>query len=411
MFWIISSLLVLLAAAFVLVPLWQGRRGPTETLSVDDRREINLGIFAERRQELDNELSAGNLDQEQHASLLLELQRGLLRDTEEDAAGKGQGSQRIGIAVPVGGVVLMIALAFPLYSHWGFFRDVAPRDLYEQTFANANGDPQIARDLVLQLGEVIRDDPDNAWAMYFLARNLTTLNLYDEALLAFSQAVRLMDDSTDKAAILGQYAQIKYITSQGELTPEVMSLVDQARAINPNEMSVLQLLSIDAELKGDYPTAISYWRLMIQADPGSAQAQALRNSIAQAQQKMGQDDSAASGEGPRIEVHLALAPGLELPADRRVFVTARDAVRENIPPLAVRELTVGDLPATITLDDGAAMAPMFNLSSADSVYITAIVSRSGTANVQSGDYRQVSENFAHNGQDAVIDLVISDAVP
>ncbi|MEX2131977.1 MAG: hypothetical protein WD772_10865, partial [Pseudohongiellaceae bacterium] len=306
---------------------------------------------------------------------------------------------------------LLILLVYPMYGLWGFYRDVAPRDLYEQTFANFENDPEIARNLAVELTEVIRNDPENPWAAYFLARNLTALNMFAEAELVFSQAIDLLEDSPDKAAVIGQYAQIKYITSGGELTEEVMTLVNQARAINPGEMSVLQLLSIDAELKGDVDSAIDYWRLMIQADPNSPQAQVLRGRIAAAQQSLNEQGGEAIAAGPRIEVHIALGEGLTVPADLRVFVTARDALREGIPPLAATELTVADLPATISLDNNSAMVPAFNISSAATIYITATVSSSGTANVQSGDYRVVSENFAHNGQHTIIDLVISEAVP
>ena len=410
MFWLSSAVLVALAAAFVIVPLWRNFRAAAPAESTGDRKSANLAIFNERRGELDKELALGNLGKTEYDSLLLELQKNLLQDTSSPVNAARPVNNNWSRWIPAALLAVLLLLVYPMYGLWGYFRDVAPRDLYQQTFANVDGDPEIARDLVVKLGEVIRDDPENPWAMYFMARNLTALNMYSEALLAFDQAVRYLEDSPDKAAILGQYAQIMYITSGGELTPDVMAVVNQARAINPNEISVLQLLSIDAELKGDLRSAIAYWRLMIQADPNSRMATQLRANIATAQNSLESGDGAGMGAGPRIEVHVALAEGLDLPAERRVFVTVRDASREGIPPLAVTELTVGDLPATVSLDDTSAMAPMFNLSSAETVYVTAIVSQSGSANVQAGDYRNVSDNFAHNGQHAEIDLVISDMV-
>lgn len=410
MFWIVSAVLVVLAATFVLVPLWRQQLVAAAKADLL-RRNTNLEIFSERRAELDQELAVGNLEASQHQELLLELQKNLLEDTSELAVATSTSFSPLVRWLPVGMLGVLLILVYPMYGLWGFYRDVAPRGLYEETFNNINGDPELARDLVVRLGEVVRDDPENPWAMYFLARNLTTLNMFAEAELAFASAVRLLDDSPDKAAVLGQYAQIRYITSGGQLTDEVMALVDAARAINPSEMSVLQLLSIDAELKGDMESAIDYWRLMIQADPNSPQAQVLRNNIAAAQQQLAGTGNDVAAAGPRIEVHVELAGSLSLPADLRVFVTARDAQREGVPPLAATQLTVADLPATVTLDNSSAMVPAFNISSADTLYITATVSRSGSANVQSGDYRVVSENFAHAGQHTIIDLVISEPVP
>ncbi|MBV56610.1 MAG: hypothetical protein CMQ12_08575 [Gammaproteobacteria bacterium] len=65
---------------------------------------------------------------------------------------------------------------------------------------------------------------------------------------------------------------------------------------------------------------------------------------------------------------------------------------------------------TIRLDDASAVGP-FNLSSADTVFVSALVSFTGTANPGSGDYRVVSDSFVHKGQHAVIDLVLSERVP
>ena len=188
-----------------------------------------------------------------------------------------------------------------------------------------------------------------------------------------------------------------------------MEVIERARAINPNEISVLQLLAADAEQRQDYRAAIDYWRLLIQSDPNSQQAQVLRENIAAAQAMLTDDDHEVAA-GPVIEVNISLGEGIELDSDLRLFVAARNAEREGMPPLAAVNLTVGSLPTTIRLDNSDAVGG-FNLASADTVYISALVSFTGSANPQRGDYRVVSENFAHNGQHAVIDLVIDERVP
>jgi cytochrome c-type biogenesis protein CcmH len=54
-------------------------------------------------------------------------------------------------------------------------------------------------------------------------------------------------------------------------------------------------------------------------------------------------------------------------------------------PLAVIRGTAGELPRDFTLDDSLAMAPTMKISGADAVRIEARISRSGTAQPQSGD--------------------------
>jgi hypothetical protein len=188
-----------------------------------------------------------------------------------------------------------------------------------------------------------------------------------------------------------------------------LAVVNEARSINPSEISILQLLAADAEQREDYAAAIEYWRLLIQSSPNSEQAQSLRTNIAAAQLILARDNPDLA-QGPSISVRLSLEAGIELPANLRVFIAARNAAQEGLPPLAAVAITVGELPAVIRLDDSTAVGP-FNLSSAETVFVSALVSYSGVAAPNTGDYRVVSQSFSPNGQNAEIELVLADLVP
>lgn len=411
-FWLGSALLMVVAAGFVLIPLWQ-QRTAASPVDVRLRRQANLVIYEERARELAADLVAGNIDQAQHDALLVESKRSLLTDLESAAAVTQHPGSRPGIRLlPIGLLTVMLVLAYPMYGLWGHLNEVAPADLYAATFDNVENDPTVATDLAIALGAVVQSDPENPWAWYFLARNFATLGRLNEAEIGFAQAVSHLPDGPDKAAVLGQHAQIRYVNQGGELNAAVMELVNQARAINPSEIAVLQLLSVDAEMNQDWEKAIDYWRLLIQANPNSMDAQRLRESIAAAQDLLVQAAGRDAGAGaPAIEVLVALAAGLELPADLRVFIAARNAQQEGMPPLAAVDLRVSDLPTTVTLDRSRAVTPMFTLAAAESVYVTATVSRTGSAEVQSGDYRVVSAPLTLAGDTLSVDLVIAEPVP
>lgn len=111
-----------------------------------------------------------------------------------------------------------------------------------------------------------------------------------------------------------------------------------------------------------------------------------------------------------MEVTIALAPGLDLPPDLAVFVAARNAEKEGMPPLAVVRLVTGQLPATVVLDNSSAVGP-FNLGSAESVTVSALVSRRGVANPQTGDYRTMSGPLNPRSSDTEsVSLVIAEQV-
>ena len=420
MFWLLTICLFIAAALFVVVPLWSANRGGAQE-SIQLRKAANIALFHERNDEFEAELAEGNLDQSQFDALILELQQGLLADVDSAAQAAApepaktkpkqsqlRGSGIIRNVIPLALVLFMSVLAYSLYNQWGYIDDVELMDLFRRT-VNNTADIEETQSLIVRLGEVVQADADKEWAWYFLAENFANLNMFPEAQIAYRQAANRIEAGPEKALILGRVALAMYITADLKLTPEILEVVEEARALNPNERSILQLLAADADQRRDYQSAIAYWRLLIQSSPNSGQARLLRESIAAAQSLMadsGQDIDA----GPVVEVKLRLMEGIELDPNLRVFIAVRNAQREGLPPLAATQLRVADLPVTIRLDDASAVGP-FNLSSANTVFVSALVSFTGTANPGSGDYRVVSDSFVHNGQHAVIDLVLSERVP
>ncbi|HJO12799.1 MAG TPA: c-type cytochrome biogenesis protein CcmI [Gammaproteobacteria bacterium] len=76
MFWFLTVCLLILATLFVVVPLRKYGSSRDE-IAVQHREELrkeeNLSLYRERVEEPDRELVAGNLDQAQYDSLLVEF--------------------------------------------------------------------------------------------------------------------------------------------------------------------------------------------------------------------------------------------------------------------------------------------------------------------------------------------------
>ncbi len=370
-----------------------------------------MALFQERKKELESEFSLGQIDQQQFDSLILELQQSLLADVSaEEADDKVQpfsNTKKLTFIIPLILVLATPVAAYVLYEKWGYLDEIALTDLYMRT-VNNSGDAEEAKELIIALGEAAQQGEPQPWTLYFLAENFANVSMFNEAAIAYQRAADLLEDSPDKALVLGRVALAKYILAGFEITPEVFETINQARDINPSEVSILQLLAVDAEQRSDFSAAIEYWRLLIQANPNSEQAQTLRANIAAAQQVLAQENPELVG-GASVDVSISLASELELEPNLRVFIAARNAEQEGLPPLAAIDLLVSDLPTVVRLDDLSAVGP-FNLSSADTIYVSALVSYSGTASPRSGDYRVVSQNFSPNGQNAAIELVIAEQV-
>jgi len=407
LFWTLAALLAVMAIAFFVIPFYRANGGDEEAVGSVQRSE-NLLLFAERESELAEDLAAGEIDSEEHATLLRELQQSLLDDVQDTKP------KRAPIAISSRGwlVVGLIAVSLPavsvtLYQRWGFIDDVQVMGLFQESLA-AQGDVAAASALVTELGELVKNGSENPWVWYFLGENFATIGRFNEAEISYRQAAERLSGQPEEALVLGRAALALYIKSEFRFTPELNALIEQAQAINPNEIAVIQLLAADAQNRGDYAAAIANWRILIQLNPNSPEAQALREEIANAQRLL-REESGEEIVGPEIEVRLALAEGLSLDPNLRVFVAVRSAEREGMPPLAAVGLSVADLPTTISLDNSSQVGP-FNISSADLVRVSALVSLNGTANPSRGDYRVVSDDFAHNGQHAIVTLTISDEV-
>ena len=407
LFWTLAALLAVMAIAFFVIPFYRANGGDEDAVGSVQRSE-NLLLFAERESELAEDLAAGEIDSEEHATLLRELQQSLLDDVQDTMP------KRAPIAISSRGwlVIGLIAVSLPavsvtLYQRWGFIDDVQVMGLFQESLA-AQGDVAAASALVTELGELVKNGSENPWVWYFLGENFATIGRFNEAEISYRQAAERLSEQPEEALVLGRAALALYIKSEFRFTPELNALIEQAQAINPNEIAVIQLLAADAQNRGDYAAAIANWRILIQLDPNSPEAQALRGEIANAQRLL-REESGEEIVGPEIEVRLALAEGLSLDPNLRVFVAVRSAEREGMPPLAAVGLSVADLPTTISLDNSSQVGP-FNLSSADLVRVSALVSLNGTANPSRGDYRVVSDDFAHNGQHAIVTLTISDEV-
>ena len=404
-----------MAVGFVLLPLWIRNRAES---FVEDasRKNENVALFQERSDELENELSSGNLSQAEFDVLIQETQQSLLLDvSDEEITTKTKREKKPAAKSPAYNLVipLLLCLAMPLvayglYEEWGFKNDVELMGLFQRTVNNRDN-PQESQDLIRRLGEVVQADDYRPWAWYFLAENFASIGMFTEAEIAYRQSAARMEETPEKALVLGRVAMAKYILAEYTFTADILEVIGKARAINPNEISVLQLIAADAEEREDFETAIEYWRLIIQSNPNSEQAQTLRRSIAIAQQRLAGDGQDVAA-GPIIEINLSLAEGLEIDGGLRVFVAVRNAAQEGLPPLAAIDLTVADLPANIQLDNSFAVGP-FNISSAETIFVSASVSFTGSATPTSGDYRSQSDNFSHNGQRAVISLEIIDQVP
>lgn len=378
-FWLCAGLLLLAALAFLLLPVVRGRKAQAE----EDRTALNVSLYQERLQELQSQHAAGALDAQQLQAGRDEAARELLADTE---GAQGQPRQRVlGSKVPLTAALLMPLLAYGLYLHWGAIDDVERA----RTFAEQ---PKTIEEMTARLEAQVKSEPDSAEAWYFLGRTYMAQERAGDAAAAFERAVNLSERAPE---LLGQWAQALYFAGERQWSEQLQALTDEALRADPAEVTSLGLLGIAAYEEQRFQQAIDYWQQLVAAlppqDPSRA---AIQGGIEQARKRLNPPAAdAAVASAQTLTVTVALADELKgkvQPGDA-VFVFAR-AVSGPPMPLAVKRLTVADLPAEVSLSDSDAMMPQLKISGFEQVQLLARISRSG--NATAGEWIGSSEPLA-----------------
>lgn len=367
-FWLAAGLLLLVALGFLLIPLLRGRRAQRE----EDRTALNVALYQERVAELHAQQAEGVLSAAQMDTGRAEAARELLADTEGTSAER---ASRLGTPLPLLAAVLVPLVALGLYLHFG------ASDKVELTREFAQPPTSLAQ-MTDRLERAVKAQPDSAESLYFLARTYMSQDRPADAANMFERAVALAGRQPE---LLGQWAQALYFAGNKAWTPQIQGLADEALKTDPKEVTSLGLKGINAFESQHFHDAVDYWkRLLAVLPPNDPSRPALEGGIARAVEKVVQsggqvqDATLIAAPGAHLKVRVTLSDELKAkvqPGDT-VFVFAR-AVSGPPAPLAVKRVTVADLPVEVELTDADAMMPQLKLSNFPEVQLVARVSRAG----------------------------------
>ncbi|MBI6783972.1 c-type cytochrome biogenesis protein CcmI [Pseudomonas syringae] len=363
-FWMATGLLLMVALSFLLIPLLRGHRAQRE----EDRTALNVALYQERLSELQVQHEQGVLSVAQLQSARAEAARELLADTEGAEPAR---TSRLGKPLLVLAALLVPVLGLAGYLQLG----ASDRVELSREFARP---PTSLADMTQRLERSVQAQPDSAENLYFLARSYMAQNRPGDAAQMFERSVALAGRQPE---LLGQWAQALYFASDKHFTPQVQVLTDEALQADPKEVTSLGLLGIAAFETQRYQAAVDYWTRLLAALPADdASRSALEGGIARARENLAKRvaNAAPAVKTKSIKIHVELAAALQgkVRPNDSVFIFAR-AINGPAAPLAVKRITVADLPADVELSDADAMMPQLNLSNFAQVQLVARVSRAG----------------------------------
>lgn len=444
MFWILVSLLVLIAIAILSFRLWRKPAPPAAEEAVDA-----LNVLRDQRNELDDEVAAGRMSPTEREVRIAELTRrvhdeGLtVSATPTTPVAAAHPTRSLWLAVAV--TILIPAIAVPVYFAVGTPAALDPAARAASAAPSSHGDftPEQLRAMLDKLKARLEAKPDDVAGWVMLGRVLQLVDDFAGSAAAFEKAAALQPGD---AQLLADYADSLAMSRNRDLSGKPWELIQQALRIDPQLPKALALAASAEFDQGRFQSAKGYWQRMLAViPPDSEDAAEVRTMIAQMDGKapgaapQGAPPAAtpaappaamaagaaparvpaapaaapapnATASGKQITGTVRLAPALaaKVAPDDTLFIFARAAEGSRMP-LAILRLKVSELPKQFRLDDSLGMAGGPTLSSVPQVRIEARVSKSGEALPKPGDFRGESTAVASGAGN--VEILIDRAVP
>lgn len=251
----------------------------------------------------------------------------------------------------------------------------------------ARREPPRTLDAAIQrLEQALRRDPKQAEGWRLLADAYRNTGRVREAADAFARAAELQPRDPD---LLAQAAEARALASpQRRFDAQAMAYLRRALEMDPSHQRATWFLGVAQRQAGEPARAAATWeRLLDRVDAGTAAA--LRAQIDAARAEGGLPalpdvPPAAASRVLRVDVDIDAPLRDRLPPSTPVFVIAREPGGPPMP-VAVKRLTLAQLPARVELADSDGVMPTRRLSQVARVEVLARASASGGANAASGD--------------------------
>ncbi|MEO8460867.1 MAG: c-type cytochrome biogenesis protein CcmI [Dokdonella sp.] len=411
MFLMITTLMIVLALAIVLIPLLRGRRIGSGKAEPNSRR----------LRALDDALAADIISAEEYAA-----KRALLDAVPVTTSSGSNASHSVLVAV-LAVVIVLPASAIVLYRAIGSPQSLDPAQVAAPAADAATHGVDMDQ-AIIGLAEKMEKNPGDPQGWALLGRAYQSTGKFAEARDAFKRALDLLPNDPDVMVEYAQALAMAAAPDQPHLDGESRTLIDKALTINADNQRGLWLRGVSEYQAQEFPSAIATWsHLLTLLQPDSDVAKNVQSQITDARLQAGMPaaatatiaaekpaspaSAASATDAPHLTVHVSLDPKLasQLDPNASLFVFARAA---NGPPmpLAVQHLSASQLPLTVTLDDSNGMLPTMKLSMFPQVVIGARISKTGNALPQSGDMQALSAPTDVHRTETVA-LTIADIVP
>ncbi|GKT12736.1 MAG: cytochrome c-type biogenesis protein CcmH [Thiomicrorhabdus sp.] len=283
MFLVVTGLIAVVIIVWALYPLLRSKKDDSP-----DLQSVNARILEDQLVELDFDLDQGVINQGQHRSARVDLQRTFLETASQKEIDSSQHTKNNPILILVLAVVLPSSAYF-IYDQVGTntenIRYMSDRASARQsTQVVGQEDPHTTQGgvdvsaMVQRVKQKALANPDDLDSWRMLAQSLQVMRDYDGAAKAY---LHLINKGVKDAEIYFRYADILAAQAGGLLldTPSYQWIL-KALQIDPNHQQSLWIAGTAAYYSKDYVLAEKYWsHLLSLLEPGTETYQAIKQNL------------------------------------------------------------------------------------------------------------------------------------
>lgn len=289
LFWIIVVLLTVIVTLSSVWPILRRRDASTPL-----RAEYDVEVYSAQMGELKADLARGTISADEAGIARAEIGRRLLKATAEAETTAGA-PKRTRVKVRRWLAAGLVGAAMPVAAVVFYFETGSPEmpDLPLQ--ARLSVDPARADlpTLVAQAEARLRSNPNDGAGWDLLGPIYLRSGRADEAVTAIQNAIRILGDSPEREAGLGE--ALTQVAS-GEVTDLAKASFERALALNADYLPAKFFLALDLSQENRFQEAGPAWQKLIAASPpGSPWLQLAEMALADAQQKIAAANGAPAG--------------------------------------------------------------------------------------------------------------------
>lgn len=281
-FWVVAGILTF---GTILLLLWPVISAGGEDVAEREAGDEALAVYRDQLSELERDLDAGRLGEEEFEAARVEVQRRMLAAAAEQGRGDGASpaairKRRLAAAV----LVIFLLPAGALLTYVGVGRpDLPDLPLAGRTdgagttrmvqqpqpagqSAGAAAQPGVT-EMVAGLEEKLKANPEDADGWALLARSYMVTERYREAVAAYGRALELVPDNLELAAARGEAL---VLAADGMVPPAAVEAFRKVNLAEPLEPRSRYYLGLARSQAADPVGALKWW-ISLEADtpPGA----------------------------------------------------------------------------------------------------------------------------------------------